>query len=151
MHKEGENYGTTFVKGVESMQTASYNAGYKLGQAANRGQKAALAIKSPSREAKENAQNFAKSFIDNLSGMAGKAKLASEKFTKIAMPDLSLSMGRITPQYAIDTSTHVSNVVNERSQPAYITLKLGNKSFEAFVDDISHIQDVSTQLELSYT
>lgn len=93
----GANFGQTFVTGIKSMEAAAYNSGYALGQAANRGQRAALSIQSPSRVARENAENFGKSFVDNLLKLKNKAFAAGREFTQAALNPLeqpvNVSMG----------------------------------------------------------
>ncbi len=49
------------------------------------------------------------------------------------------------------STQNVSYDINHNNQPAFINLNLGGRNFEAFVEDITDIQDSAVRLELSYS
>ncbi|HZW97485.1 MAG TPA: hypothetical protein VFF56_01390, partial [Bacillota bacterium] len=148
-YSTGQNAGQTFANGISSKWNQAYNAGYSLGRAANQGQRNALNIKSPSRVAKENAENFGQSFVDNLLKMKDKAAAAGQEFTRAAIIPLEQPVS-VSANYSANGGGSRSLGAQNSGTPANINLSIGGRNFEAFVDDISQVQDVSTQLKLSY-
>ncbi len=145
MYGTGNNAGSSFVGGIKSQWNSAYNAGYSLGSAAAQGQRNALGIASPSKVAIADAKNLGQTFIDTLLSLRGKLKNASEDFAQAAIPNLYF------PDYNVMSTQNVSYDINHSNQPAFINLNLGGRNFEAFVEDITDIQDSAVRLELSYS
>lgn len=111
----GSTTGNSFVSGIRSMESAAYNAGYSLGLAANRGQRDALQIKSPSKVARENAENYGKTFIENLLSLKNKALEAGRDFTMFAMQGLERPL-----------QMHVTGSLATASAGAGVSMSSGN-------------------------
>lgn len=76
----GQNFADSFIGTLKSNELAAYRAGFSLGSAAERGQRAGLEISSPSKAAIRNAENFGGTFIDSILAMIKKASQAGEQF-----------------------------------------------------------------------
>lgn len=77
-------------------------------------------------------------------GMAGSIQ---DTFNSSPSMDINGSIARSNAQVNSAVSHEINNA---GKQPAYISLNLGGKNFDGFVDDISHVQNAKIQLTESY-
>ena len=87
--------------------------------------------------------------MDNLLRLKSKAAAAGQAFTRAAIIPLEQPVN-LSANYSASGGGSQALDSQNTGTPANINLSIGGRNFEAFVDDISQVQDVSTQLKLSY-
>lgn len=118
------------------------------------GAKSALKIKSPSRVFMELGEFTGEGFalgIEDTSKMVNRSMQAvTSGAMDIANRDFNADL-QASHNLASGTVQHSIQDMQTSKQPVYMNLNIGGREHRGMVDDITKLQDATTEIELSYT
>ena len=142
-----------FISGVKSAAGRLAAAARSVVAGAIRAAKGALRIHSPSRVFKEigmyTMKGLAIGFTDN-ADMAAKAMDKSIRPLTGQEISIGSNLDRINKQGNAAVDYVVSDKLGERKQSQTVILRLGNRDYKAFIDDISNAQGREIRLAEAY-
>lgn len=157
----GKNIIQGLVNGVKNMGSTLVSAAKGVVNSAIDGAKNLLGIRSPSRVFMGIGDDTMAGFVKGIDGMAKDVVRATTGVaagvTKAFDPDLSINktdysshVRDMNGQLKQQLTSQVSSQLSVSQQPAQITLALGNRSFKAFVEDITNGQTQQVNLVEQY-
>ena len=142
-----------FVNGVKAAAGRLAAAARNAVSGAIRAAKGALGIHSPSRVFKEigmyTMKGLAIGFTDNADMAAKAMDKAIDPLTGQEI-DIGSNLDRINKQGNAAVDYVVSDKLGERKQSQTVILRLGNRDYKAFIDDISDAQGREIRLAEAY-
>ena len=144
------------IRGIGSMASAVWEKAKSIAKGIGNAVKRTLGIASPAKVMIQFGKWIGEGLEEGIEKSFRSLSRTSEKMADVATPDMPEfvnrlrgvrpSLGNLVPANAIaGASTIQTNIERtiekERAQPAVIRLILGNREFEAHVDDITEVQE----------
>lgn len=142
----GSNSGQSFYDGLMKWKPRINTLARELGTTVEKGIRSALQMRSPSRIMKVLAQDTGAGYINELIKQIDEVERLSMAFGAAVVPDIGM-VDREINKATVSVAQDVSVV---QRQSATFNLTLGNRTFRAFVDDISGEQSRTAELEEVY-
>lgn len=148
----GRYAGQGFVNGLASKSGAAYNAAYRMASNAMYAVKRRMQIHSPSRAMMKLGNYSVDGFINPVKDRAKEVYNAFSNMVDISgvEKELNSNIAGLDASMNTDISSNINGFVEIGKQAAEFTFNLFGKSFTAFVDDISKVQNDNINLNLSY-
>lgn len=142
----GSNAGKSYYDGLKSWEPKVNQLGGTMGKTVEKGIRSALQMRSPSRIMQGLAQDTGAGYINELIKQIDEVERLSMAFGAAVVPD----MGMVDREINKATVSVAQDVSVVQRQSATFNLTLGNRTFRAFVDDISGEQSRTAELEEVY-
>lgn len=148
----GRYAGQGFVNGIASKSGAAYNAAYRMANNAMYAVKRRMQIHSPSRVMMKLGNYSVDGFINPVKDRAKEVYNAFSDMVDVTgvEKELNSNIAGLDASMNTDISSNINGFVEIGKQAAEFTFNLFGKSFTAFVDDISKVQNDNINLNLSY-
>jgi phage-related protein len=156
LFKIGKNIIDGLVNGIKSMFGAIGNAIGNVASKITGGIKGLLHIGSPSKVMRDQVGKWIPAGIAvGMDRNLGVIDSASQAMATAAMPDIPTNdlagvISNANNQLQTGLNANVSSNVTIGKQPANVTLVMGNRSYNAYIDDISNGQDKKASLRLNF-
>lgn len=156
LFKIGKNIIDGLVNGIKSMFGAIGNAIGNVASKITGGIKGLLHIGSPSKVMRDQVGKWIPAGIAvGMDRNLGVIDSASQAMATAAMPDIPTNdlagvISNANNQLQTGLNANVSSNVTIGKQPANVTLVMGNRSYNAYIDDISNGQDKKASLHLNF-
>ncbi|MBO1002670.1 phage tail protein [Pseudogracilibacillus auburnensis] len=145
-----------FINGIKEKVTDVANAAREAADAVTNKIKSILRIASPSKLLAQFGVWTGEGFAGGLLSMVRTVTSAADKLSLAAIPDIEPMdiAGHIQSAHSQANSNLSSRMTNELNvttkQPAKIHLSIGGSVFEAFVEDITEVQDRMTNMREAF-
>ena len=149
----GRYAGQGFVSGISSQSGSAYNAAYRMASNAMSAVKRRMKIHSPSREMMKLGNYSVDGFVNPIKDRSKEVYNAFSDMvdTRGIENELNSNIAGLDASMSTDISSNINSNVEVGQQPAEFTFNLFGKTFKAFVDDISKVQNDNINLNLSYS
>lgn len=159
LYQIGKDIIQGMINGVGAMGSAAWNAAKGIASSVKDSITGFFGVKSPSRVMMEIGGFLGKGLADGIGKSDGIVSKAANKMADAAMidtPSLAMDMDVTSQVNGIHRRSNrqmtydLNNEMTVSKQPAYINVSLGGQQFEAFVGDISEVQERKVALEKSF-
>lgn len=150
----GSNLAAGLAAGISAGRSAAVNAARSIARDAVNAAKAEAKIHSPSRVMKyEVGKYLALGMAVGMTSYSGAVQNAAQGLADNAIPDIrpskiSDSINATNKQLQTGLQANIDSKLSVGSQPANISLQMGNTVYGAFVDDVTKQQSTATSLRI---